>query len=440
LRAPRLTAAASGAGRLRTRLPPAIQGRDYLLLWLSLVTSSFGTQMVAVSIGWQVYAISHSAFDLGLIGLCEFVPLLLLALPVGQLSDRVSRRALLVAALVISAVVTLFLLVISIGGASELWPFLALSCGNGVAAAIAAPPARALGPSLVPSELIPSAMALRSIAFQSGTVGGPALGGLLFSVDAQVVYAVAAGLTVGAALAVAGIREPAEEQALGRETVSFGSVLAGIRFIRETPVMLGAITLDLFAVLFGGAVALLPLFARTILHTGPIGLGVLRSAPAVGALAAGVMLTRRPLGGNTGRTLLLVVAAFGVATVVFGLSHSLALSLVALVVAGFVDMISVNIRSTIAVVAPPNEVRGRVVAVEMVFISASNELGAFESGAAAALLGAVPAVVAGGVLTIALAAIWKWVFPDLARIDRIEELRPRPVRTTEPSGAAGPAV
>ena len=396
--------------------------------------------MVAVAIGWQVYSINHSAFDLGLIGLCEFVPLLVLALPVGQLSDRVSRRALLAAALMLSAVVTLLLLLVSIHGASELWPFLALSCGNGVAAAISAPPARALGPSLVSAELLPSALALRSIAFQTGTVAGPALGGLLFSVDAEAVYGVAAGLIIVGALAVVGIRETAEEAAFERETPGLASVLAGIRFIRETPVMLGAITLDLFAVLFGGAIALLPLFARTILHTGPIGLGILRSAPAIGALAAGVMLTRRPREGNTGRTLLLVVAAFGIATVVFGLSRSFPLSLAALAVAGFVDMISVNIRSTIAVVAPPNEVRGRVVAVEMVFISASNELGAFESGAAAALLGAVPAVVAGGVLTIALAAIWKWLFPDLARIDRIDELRPQPAPVTEPDGPAGPAV
>ncbi len=271
-------------------------------------------------------------------------------------------------------------------------------------------------------------------------MAGPALGGLLFSIDAQVVYGVAAGLLILSAVAVLGIRETSEEASFARETPGIASVLAGIRFIRETPVMLGAITLDLFAVLFGGAVALLPLFARTILHTGPLGLGILRSAPAVGALAAGIMITRRPLRGHTGQTLLIVVAAFGIATIVFGLSHSFPLSLVALAVAGFVDMISVNIRSTIAVVAPPNEVRGRVVAVEMVFISASNELGAFESGAAAALLGAVPAVVAGGALTVALAAIWKWVFPALAQIDQIDELRPEPVPAPKPVGASGPAV
>ncbi|HEY4349464.1 MAG TPA: MFS transporter [Gaiellaceae bacterium] len=417
-----------------SKLPPAIRGRDYFLLWSSLVLESLGINMVAVAIGWQVYGLHHSAFDLGLIGLAEFVPLLVLALPVGQLADHMSRRLLFAAALGLSTVVTLLLLVITIEGTTALWPFLTLAAGNGVGFALAGPGARALGPSLVAPELLQSAMALRSVAFQGGTVVGPALGGLLFAIDAQVVYSVAAALIALGALAVVAIHEPVSGVVAGeREAISIRSVLAGISFIRRTPVMLGAITLDLFAVLFGGAVALLPLFARTILHTGPIGLGILRSAPAVGALAAGVMLTRRPLQGRTGPTLLVVVAAFGVATVVFGLSRSFPLSLAALAIAGFVDMISVNIRSTIAVVAPPNEVRGRVVAVEMVFISASNELGAFESGAAAALLGAVPAVVAGGVLTIALAAVWKWVFPALATIDRIEELAPRPVEALEPA-------
>jgi sugar phosphate permease len=387
--------------------------------------------MVAVAIGWQVYGLHHSAFDLGLIGLAEFVPLLVLALPVGQLADHMSRKLLFAASLLLGAAVTLLLLVITAEGNLELWPFLALAGGNGVAQALAGPAARALGPSLVAPELLQSALALRSVAFQIGTVAGPALGGLLFSIDAEVVYAVAAGLLLAGCAAVLAIHEPPEAVGAGREAVTLRSALAGIRFIRHTPVMLGAISLDLFAVLFGGAVALLPLFARTILHTGPIGLGVLRSAPAVGALAAGMMLTRRPLQNRAGATLLVVVAAFGIATVVFGLSRSFPLSLVALAVAGFVDMISVNIRSTIAVVAPPNEVRGRVVAVEMVFISASNELGAFESGAAAALLGAVPAVVAGGVLTIALAATWKWLFPALARIDRIDELRPQPPKVPE---------
>ena len=203
-----------------------------------------------------------------------------------------------------------------------------------------------------------------------------------------------------------------------------GSLLAGLRFVRRTPVLLGAISLDLVAVLFGGAVALLPLFARDILEVGPVGLGVLRSAPAVGALLAGIMLTRRPLQGMAGRKLLIVVAVFGASMVVFGLSHSFALSFAALAVGGFADMISMNIRSMITAIATPDALRGRVNAVEMVFISASNELGAFESGAAAALIGAVPAVVIGGSLTIVCALVWPRLFPQMARIDRLESLHP----------------
>ena len=222
---------------------------------------------------------------------------------------------------------------------------------------------------------------------------------------------------------VSAVHEP-HEAAADVPALGVDNLLAGFRFMRRTPVLLGAITLDLFAVLFGGAVALLPLFARSVLHTGPFGLGVLRTAPAVGALLAGVVLTRRPLGGRVGRTLLLVVGAFGASMIVFALSHSFALSFGALAVSGFVDMISMNIRSTTVALATPNELRGRVLAIEMVFVSASNELGAFESGVAAALFGAVTAVVAGGAITIGLAASWPFLFPALAAIDRFEDVHP----------------
>jgi predicted MFS family arabinose efflux permease len=277
---------------------------------------------------------------------------------------------------------------------------------------------------LVPLDLIESAMALRSIAFQIGFAAGPALGGLLFALQPEFAYAAAAALLFCGLVAMTGVREPraTADEASAASAAGLDKLLAGFRFIRRTPVLLGAITLDLFAVLFGGAVALLPLFARSVLHTGPVGLGVLRTAPAVGALAAGVLITRRPLGGRVGRTLLLVVAAFGASMVVFGLSHSFALSLAALAVSGFVDMISMNIRSTTLALATPNDLRGRVLAIEMVFLSASNELGAFESGVAAALLGATTAVVAGGAITVGLAAVWMFVFPALASIDRFEDV------------------
>jgi riboflavin transporter FmnP len=218
------------------------------------------------------------------------------------------------------------------------------------------------------------------------------------------------------------------------EPATVQTLFAGVRFIRGTPVILGAITLDLFAVLFGGAVALLPLYAKSILHTGPFGLGVLRSMVAVGALVAGFRLARRPLGGRAGRTLLLVVGTFGASMVVFGLSRSIVLSAVALAVSGFADMYSMNIRSTTVALATPNSLRGRVNAVENVFIGASNELGAFESGAAAALLGATPAVVAGGALTIVLALVWPRIFPQLARVDRLDAVRPEAETATEVGG------
>ena len=358
--------------------------------------------MVAVAVGWQVYAIHQSAFDLGLIGLAEFVPLPLLALPAGQIADRVPRVRLFAAAILAEAVVAGLLLLVTIQGAHELWPFITLAALTGVTQAFGAPAGRSLTPEIVPTNLLAGALALRSVAGQLATVAGPAAGGLLFAIEPKALYTVAVTMLVvsaGWVLMVPDRRSHASEEPPPR----LESLLGGIRLIRATPVLLGAITLDLFAVLFGGAVALLPLFARSILHTGPFGLGILRSAPAVGALVAGIRLARRPLGGRAGRTLLLVVGAFGASMIVFGLSRWFWMSLIALAVSGFVDMISMNIRSTIAALATPSDLRGRVNAVENVFISASNELGAFESGAAAALLGAVPAVVAGGLVTVALA-------------------------------------
>ena len=382
--------------------------------------------MVAVAVGWQVYAINRSALDLGLIGLAEFLPLLLLALPAGQLADRMSRTRLFAAGIAAEAVVALLLLGVTIAGANELWPFIALAALTGVTQAVGAPAARSLTPELVPVDLLAGALALRSVAFQVATIAGPAAGGLLFAISPEAVYATATALFAIAALSVLRL-PPLHESRPADASPRLDSLLGGIRMIRGTPIILGAITLDLFAVLFGGAIALLPLFARSILHTGPVGLGLLRSAPAVGALLAGARLARRPLRGRAGRTLLLVVGVFGASMVVFGLSTSFWLSALALAVSGFVDMFSMNIRSTTVALATPNDLRGRVNAVENVFISASNELGAFESGLAAAIFGAVPAVVGGGIVTILLALVWPRFFPELSRVDRLEDVRPVPV-------------
>jgi MFS family permease len=412
---------------LLDRMPPALRVRDFRLLWIALFAMGLGVQMEAVAIGWQVYAINGSAFDLGLVGLVAFVPLVLLALPAGQLSDRFSRKRVVAVSLVFDAAAAVGLVAVTAAGASSLWTLLALAGLTGVASALGAPASRSLPPTIVPAEHLAGAMALRGIAFQAATVAGPAVGGLVFAIRAEAAYALALALFAVAFASVLALRVPPLASNRLDAAPGLKSVLAGIRFLRRAPVVLGSILLDLFAVLFGGAVALLPLFARSILHTGPVGLGILRSAPALGALFAGLLLARRPLPGKAGPTLLGAVAVFGGSIVVFGLSRSIPLSMLALAVGGFADMFSVNIRSTTVALATPDELRGRVTAVEMLFIGASNELGAFESGAAAALLGPVTAVVAGGVFTVLLAATWTRVFPSLARLDRMEDLQPEPV-------------
>ena len=411
---------------MRRRLPHVLRVRDYTLSIASSVSYGFGREMVFVAVGWQVYDISRNPLYLGLVGLAEFLPLLLFALPAGALADRLPRKLIYMGSLAVDAVITILLLVVSINGADKLWPFLALSFASGCSAAVGNPAIRSMTPTLVPFELLPNAIALRSTVSQAVVVVGPAVGGILFALGPEVVYATGAVLM----LVSVGFVVPMKLRAVEESPFEIGggsrleSLLAGLRFVRRTPVLLGAISLDLVAVLFGGAVALLPVFARDILEVGPVGLGVLRSAPAVGAMLAGIMLTRRPLKGGAGRKLLIVVAIFGASMVVFGLSHSFPLSFAALAVSGFADMISMNIRSMITALATPDALRGRVNAVEMVFISASNELGAFESGVAAALIGAVPAVVIGGSLTILCALVWPRLFPKMAKIDRLESLQP----------------
>jgi MFS family permease len=396
--------------------------RDFALFWVSLVTESFALQMSFVAIGWQVYSVRENPLDLGLVGLAEFLPLLLFALPAGQLADRVPRRSLLAVMMAMNVVVLGGLLAVTVSGADRVWPFFALAFLQGLGSAIGAPAGRALTPSLVPQEILVSALAQRSIAFQLSAVVAPAIGGLLFAVQAELVYAVAIVLSLVAFVCVLAIhsgRAPAAEGAAGLD-----EVLAGVRLIRRTNVLLGAISLDLFAVLLGGAVALLPIFAKDILEVGPTGLGLLRAAPAVGSLVTALLIARYPIRRRAGPKLFLVVAGFGVCMVAFGLSRQMWLSMLALAVGAGLDMVSVVLRQTILPLVTPDELRGRVNAVEMVFISASNELGAFESGVAAALIGAVPAVVVGGVATVVVAGLWWRLFPALARVDRLDELQP----------------
>jgi len=434
-------------------LGPALRVRDFRLWWLAQLGMGIGLQMLEVAIGWEVYAQHRSALDLGWIGLAEFIPMFVLALPAGQLADRLPRRLVFSAALLVGAAVGLGLAILSSSGDTSVVPYLALAAGSGATMALGNPAARSMAPTLVPAAVLPNAMTLRSIASQAAQVLGPAIGGLLYGTSPVLVYLLAGGMCLLASLAVLAIRaQPAADAAAGaapdaapgaaapdrtaadrRGAPGLESVLEGLRFVGRTQILLGAILLDLLAVLFGGAVALLPVFARSILHTGPAGLGLLRAAPAVGALLAAAILTRRPAARRAGRTLLVVVAVYGASMVVFGLSRFYLLSLLALGVSGFIDLFSVNIRTTIVALATPDRLRGRVAAVEMVFISASNQLGAFESGLAAFLVGAVPAVVGGGVITVVIAVSWSRLFPDLARVDRVQDVRPAPAAPSVPA-------
>ena len=399
--------------------------RDFVLFLVATIATAVAIEMSFVAVGWQVYSISGNPLYLGLVGLAMFIPLPLLALPAGHRADRSPRRTVLAVSLAIDAVVAAGLLAVTRSGTGHIWPFFALAFLTGVASAVGAPAGRALTPSLVPLEILPRALAQRSIAWQAAVIGGPALGGLLFAIQPELVYGVATVLSLVALVAALALHSGRDGAGAGSPDLA--SVLAGVRLVRRTPVLLGAISLDLFAVLFGGAVALLPVFAKDVLDVGPAGLGLLRSAPAVGALGAAIMLSRRPVQERAGRTLLTVVALYGVTIVVFGLSTTMWLSLLALAAGGAVDMVSVVLRQTILPLVTPDDLRGRVNAVEMVFISASNELGAFESGVAAALVGAVPAVLIGGVATICVAIAWSRLFPSLARVDRLDELRPAEV-------------
>jgi MFS family permease len=420
--------------------------RDFRLWWLAILCMWVSLQMLEVAIGWEVYAQHGSALDLGWIGLAEFVPLFVLALPAGQLADRAPRRLVFAGSLLMGAGVGVGLALVSGSGNTAVAPYLALAAGAGASMALGTPAARALPPTLVPAELLQSAMTLRSIATQAGQVCGPAVGGLLYGVSPSLVYLLAGGACVVAAALVMAMHPAraadaavpdgtcADDDDTPRQGADLHSVLEGLSFVRRTPILLGAILLDLLAVLFGGAVALLPIFARSILHVGATGLGVLRAAPAVGALLGAAVITRRPIAGRAGRLLLTVVFIYGACMVVFGLSRSYPLSLAALGVSGFVDLYSMNIRSTTVALASPDRLRGRVNAVEMVFISASNQLGYFESGLAAALVGTIPAVVGGGVMTMLIAISWRHLFPALADVDRLETLRPQ--RVEVPAGAS----
>jgi MFS family permease len=396
--------------------------RAFMRMWFARLFGTTGSQMLMVAVGWQMYELTGSAWDLGLVGLYQFLPALLLTLVAGHVVDRLHRGRIVAACLLTQACVALTLVASLQGwGASAAWAsrelLLGVSVMLGVVRAFQMPAQQALAPMLVPPAMLPRAMAFSSAGMQAAIMGGPALGGVLFVAGATVVYATCAGLfATGCALLLA-LRY--DHVPPPHEPVSLRSLLAGAEFVWRRKALLGAVSLDLFAVLLGGATALLPMFAKDILHVGPWGLGLLRAAPALGALLMSVVLTRWPLERKVGRTMLLAVGVYGVSMLVFGWSTSFVLSLGALAVSGGSDMVSVVVRQTLMQIETPNDMRGRVSAVNSVFIGASNQLGEFESGASAALLGPVGSVVAGGIGTLLVAALWVKGFPALAQRDRM---------------------
>jgi len=388
-----------------------------------LAARVFGTlaaQMLVVAVGWQVYALTRDPLDLGLIGLSQFLPFIVLILPAGHAADQHDRRRIVAACFALQALGALLLVATTRAGTTEVWPVFAIMGLFGVARAFSMPAAQALLPNVVPVASYGHAVALNSSAMQVARIAGPALGGLLYFAGAQAVYAAVAVLLAAAcalmlAARVVGVGVPR------RTPVSWENLLSGLAFVRSRPVVLGAISMDLFAVLFGGATALLPAYASDILHVGPLGLGFLRTASGVGAALCGLALAFRPITRHVGRWMYGGVAVFGAATVVFGVSGTLWLSLAALAVLGAADMVSVYVRNLLVQLATPDAIRGRVSAVNAVFVGASNEVGEFESGVTAAWWGVVPAVVVGGVATVLVAWGWTRLFPALWKMGRFPE-------------------
>ncbi len=386
------------------------------------------TEMQAVAVGWQVYEITKRPLDLGLVGLVQFLPGILLFPVSGHASDRYERRNVLSVCYAGYGVCFALLLMLAhrkIHAITAIYVVLVLL---GVVRSFNSTASRSILPQLVPEKDFPNAVAWNATTFQAATILGPSFGGIVYAIanGPSAVYAIAMLIALIALVSTFRIHPQFKvrpRQITSPRSMTFKNVFAGLHFIWERKLILGAISLDLFAVLLGGAVALLPVYAREILHTGPWGLGLMRTAPGVGASLMAVLLAHRPLRGRSGPTLLWAVAGFGVLTIIFGLSRSLTISLIALVLLGASDMVSVIIRATLTQLATPDEMRGRVMAVDMIFIGTSNEFGQFESGVTAQWFGTVPAVVLGGVGTLVVIALWAWLFPELRHAGALSEIR-----------------
>ena len=407
----------SRAGRIAFTHP------DFVLFEIARFLIVTAVEMQAVAVGWQVYDITERALDLGLVGLAQFLPGILLFLVSGHASDRFDRRKVLGTCYAGYAVCSGLLLVLAMRSGHTVLPIYLVLILLGIVRSFNGTASRSILPQLVPEEHFSNAVAWNATTFQAATIIGPSLGGILYAAfrGPSAVYGTAAVTAVGAL--VSAFRIKTRQQTRRREPMTLKTVFAGLHFIWREKLILGAISLDLFAVLLGGAVALLPVYAREILHTGPWGLGLLRTAPGVGAAVMAVALAHWPLRGRAGPLLLWSVAGFGVCTILFGVSSSLVLSMISLICLGAADMVSVIIRATLVQLRTPDEMRGRVMAVDMVFIGTSNELGQFESGLTAQWFGTVPAVVLGGVGTMLVIALWAWIFPDLRRLGSLDDLK-----------------
>lgn len=388
---------------------------------VSLLPATLAQQIQAVVVGWQIYALTHDPLALGLVGLSEALPFIGVALFAGHVADRVDRRQIALGSLVVmlGCAATLFVLSFQLTKGGAVWPIYLIVAIGGVARSSLTPSRNALGAELVPRVLYPRAAAWRSAAWQLAAVLGPAFGGLLYAFgSARLAYGVATSLFLVGVFCLAQVQRIIEPIAIDATSV-WESLSLGVRFVWEQPVLLGAMTLDLFSVLFGGAVALLPIFADQILHVGPQGLGILQAAPAAGAVAMSLVLTHRPPMKRAGRALFIAVAGFGLSIIAFALSRSFLLSVALLVASGMLDMVSVVIRSTLLQVFTPQQLLGRVSSVNSIFIGSSNEIGAFESGVAAKLLGTIPAVLFGGTMTLLVVAVTAWKNKPLRRLREI---------------------
>ena len=397
--------------------------RPFVLYWNARVFAAIAAQMMGVAVAWQMYSLTGNAFDLGLVGLVQFLPATVLILIAGQIADRYDRRRILQICQIVEGIAATALAYATFTGSISKTLILTAVFLLGAARAFEAPTMQTLLPAIVPVQLFPRAVAASSSAQQAATIGGPAIGGVLYLVSPTMVYVVCAALFLCAALQLAFLHV-ARAPVAGRPPITPEVFFAGVSFIRHNPIVLGVITLDLFAVLLGGATALLPIFAKDVFDVGPSGLGLLRAAPAVGAITMMIGLAHWPLTHRVGRIEFTAVGLFGVATIVFGLSTSFWLSILALLTMGAADAVSVVIRQTIVQLATPDEKRGRVSAVNSLFVTMSNQLGDFRAGATAGLIGAIPAVLVGGVGTLLVVLFGRRIFSELYRIENFQDARP----------------